>query len=52
VYDVGSSGYYWSSTADGTSYAYNVGFSSGGLSPVNSDYRYGGFSVRLVRPVE
>ena len=52
VFDVGSVGYYWSSTAAGSSYAYGVRFLSGSVSPANSDYRRVGFSVRLVRPVE
>ena len=52
VFDVGSFGYYWSSTAAGSGYAYGVRFLSGSVSPANSDYRRVGFSVRLVRPVE
>ena len=50
VYNVGSSGYYWSSTPDEgyEGSAYSMYFSSGGVS---SDYvlRYFGFAVRLVR---
>ena len=52
VYYVGSNGYYWSSTASGTYYAYYVYFDSGAVSPARSNDRDFGFSVRLVRPVE
>ena len=49
VYNVGSHGYYWSSSYYYIYYAWLVGFSSGNL---NSEYyndRDEGFSVRLVR---
>ena len=50
---VGSDGYFWSCTAGGTDYAYCVSFLSGDVNPARSSrYRYYGFSVRLVRPVE
>ena len=52
VNDVGSYGYYWSSTANGTDGAYGVYFSSGDVYPAYDNGRYDGFSVRLVRPVE
>ena len=52
VYDVGSLGGYWSSTASSTSNAYYVRFISGTVDPANSRSRYSGYSVRLVRPVE
>ena len=54
VVQVGSYGYYWSSTANGgdVNYAYCVIFYSGGMAPASSSYRDDGFSVRLVRPVE
>ena len=48
----GSYGYYWSSTASGTSNAYGVYFYSGYLGPAGSVDRYRGYSVRLVRQVE
>ncbi len=54
VNNAGSYGYYWSSSPHGSnaSAAYYVFFYSGGLNPVNYNYRYVGASVRLVRPVE
>ena len=45
-------GYYWSSTAYYTTYAYGVYFLSGSVDPANYDYRNYGYSVRLVRPVQ
>ena len=42
-------GIYWSSTANGSNNAYNLDFNDGGASPNADDYRYCGFSVRLVR---
>ena len=49
VNNVGSYGYYWSSTARDTNYACSVHFRSGYLGPAGSSARYYGFSVRLVR---
>lgn len=49
VYDVGRYGYYWSSSVLNEYYAYRVYFYSGYLYPQNRDYRFFGFSVRLVR---
>ena len=48
---VGSSGYYWSSSSQGSYYAYSVRFFDRYLylSPPSSSIRYNGFSVRLVR---
>ncbi len=51
VYDVGSGGYYWSSTASAYS-AYYLYFRSGYVSPDDASYRYFGQSVRLVRPLK
>ena len=52
VGDVRSYGYYWSSTVDGTDYAYYVYFSSSYVNP-QSDYdRSIGRAVRLVQDVE
>ena len=48
VYSVGSSVYYWSSTPDGSDYAWNLVFGSGGVSMYNYN-RCFGFSVRLVQ---
>ena len=49
LYLAGNYGRYWSSTpgSSGT-YAYNLNFYSGGLSPSDSDARYAGYSVRCV----
>lgn len=47
--NVGSSGYYWSSSCYSSNHAYNMSFFSGGVNPQNYNYRYYGFSVRLVR---
>ncbi len=49
--DVGSYGYYWSSTAYGAGPAYAY-FESSNLSPNSNGLRYYGVSVRLVRPAE
>ena len=48
VSNVGSLGLYWSSTPYDENNAYDVYFSSGSLGP-EGNYRYYGFSVRLVR---
>ena len=45
--NAGSTGYYWSSTPDGSSYAYILLFYSGGVG-TNYDRRYSGLSVRCV----
>ena len=52
VYDVGSLGDYWSSTASSASNAYYVRVMSGTVNPANNSSRSRGYSVRLVRPVE
>ena len=46
--NVGTNGYYWSSTADGTTNAWNLWINSGG-SNVNAHNRAFGFSVRCVQ---
>ena len=51
VGDVGSYGYYWSSSADGYDYAYYLFFCSYGVY-TGSGYRYDGLSVRLVQDVK
>jgi len=48
VYDVGHSGYYWSSTPTGSDYAWYLNFTSGGV-VMNDYYRCSGFAVRLVQ---
>ena len=45
--DAGSDGYYWSSTPNGSSFAYYLSFYSGYIY-TDYDYRYNGFSVRCV----
>lgn len=52
VIGAGSYGNYWSSSPNGTDYAYYVSFGSGSLYPADYYYRYVGRSVRLVRQVE
>ena len=53
VSDVGSYGYYWSSTiSENTSAAIYVSFSSTTLAAASAIYRDNGCSVRLVHPVE
>ena len=51
VSSAGSFGYYWSSSYNDSYYARNVYFISGYLS-TGSNYRYLGFSVRLVRSAQ
>ncbi len=46
---VGSAGSYWSSTADGTDYAYVLYFSSSEVDTYDG-YRYDGYSVRCIAP--
>ncbi len=46
--DAGSDGYYWSSTADSASSAYNLYFYSSNVIPSNNLDRYVGLSVRCV----
>jgi hypothetical protein len=52
VCDVGSYGYYWSSSFITTNYTYRVYFYYGSMSPTNYNDRYNGCSVRLVRDAE
>ena len=51
LYDGAYRGRYWSSrayTEDATNYAYRLRFSTSGVNPSGSNYRYVGFSVRCV----
>lgn len=48
VRNVGSFGFYWSSSYNDSNSAYYLNFNSGSVSPSFSSYRYNGFSVRLV----
>ena len=54
VYYVGSYGYYWSASYDGSEYAYYVIFNNGLLDPHHYDFLYRSYclSVRLVRNAE
>ena len=47
LYAAGSDGLYWSSTPDGSSYAYSLYFTSGNVDTYD-DNRVYGFSVRCV----
>ena len=49
VNNVGSNGYYWSSSWDSADGAYNMNFDSSSVYPQNDNYRYLGFSVRAVQ---
>ena len=49
VDSVGSLGRYWSSTPYGINYAYRLYFYSSNVYPAGDDYRYRGYSVRLVQ---
>ncbi|MBQ8985343.1 hypothetical protein IJ076_02190, partial [Candidatus Saccharibacteria bacterium] len=48
-YGVGSNGYWWSSTAYGSTYRYNLLYYSGSLYSGNGNSRYVGYSVRCIR---
>ena len=48
--NAGSLGYYWSSVATSSSYAYSLYFNSSNVSPSSDTYRYRGQSVRCVAP--
>ena len=52
VNDVGSGGYYWSASYDGSGYAWGVYFHGSYLYTDNSSSRCSGRSVRLVAPAE
>jgi len=49
VYNQGSNGKYWSSSRYTTNSAYYLNFSSAALSPQNTNYRTGGYSVRCFK---
>ena len=48
MYGLGSNGYYWSSTAYGTTVAYRLDFGGSGVYPQNSNDRGNGLSLRCV----
>ena len=50
LYHAGYSGYYWSSVATSSSYAYNLSFYSSNVYPLDGYSRYIGLSVRCVAP--
>lgn len=45
--NAGSNGFYWSSTANSSTNAYNLNFDTG-VNPSNNNNRYRGLSVRCV----
>ncbi len=47
--NVGGSGFYWSFASGSQADAYSLGFSSGGVSPLDGNYRAYGFAVRPSR---
>lgn len=47
--NVGSYGYYWSSSPNSTAYGYSLYFYSGGVNPSSSSNRASGFPVRCVQ---
>ena len=49
-YAQGSHGYYWSSTANSSTYARSLSFYSSGVNPGNHYPKYDGFAVRCVHP--
>ena len=49
LFGVGGHGFYWSSTAGGSSIAYHLWFYGGNVSPGSNSYPYAAYSVRLVR---
>ena len=48
TYGQGSGGFYWSSTAYNSGYAYYLSLGSSSVSPQNNYYKYGGLAVRCV----
>ena len=48
LYNTGGSGYYWSSTVNGSSNAYQLDFNSGAVYPTDSGSRNSGYSIRCV----
>ena len=48
INNVGSNGYYWSSTPNGSDNAYNLNLNSSNANPSNNNNRYNGYSVRCL----
>ena len=44
----GSNGYYWSSVADDSNYAYNLYLNSSSVNPQNYNGKWLGFTVRCI----
>jgi uncharacterized protein (TIGR02145 family) len=49
LYNVGSNGNYWSSSANSDTNGYNLNFNSSNLNPANNNNRQNGNSVRCVK---
>jgi hypothetical protein len=50
LFEVDTDAFYWSSTANGTNYAYNLGLDrSGNLDLASGNHKYYGFQVRCVK---
>ncbi len=47
--NVGSNGYYWSSSPNNQSNGYNLNFNSTNVNPSNNNNRANGFPARCVR---
>ncbi len=52
VNNAGSNGYYWSSTWNSTTNAYNMNFNSGNVWPQDNNNKNNGFAVRCVKKSE
>ncbi len=52
VNNAGSNGYYWSSTYNNATNAYNMNFNSGNVWPQDNNNKYNGFAVRCVEKSE
>jgi len=52
VNNAGSNGYYWSSTWNSTTNAYNMNFNSSNVWPQNNNNKNNGFAVRCVEKSE
>jgi len=49
--DVGTTGFYWSSTADDAANSHYLLFASSWVNPAASNPKFGGLSVRCVAPL-
>lgn len=48
INNVGSNGYYWSSTPGSSAYTFILYLGSSGANPSDGNYRYRGYSVRCL----